>query len=52
LSNTDPTNTGVNSDVSEWVIGFCPTSGTRRVTLITNPVIPHEYGKERIVNTN
>ena len=27
------------------------TSGTRRVTLVTNPVISHEWGKERKVFT-
>ena len=29
----------------------CSTSGTRRVDLVTNPVISHEWGKEREVFT-
>jgi len=52
LSNTSPLKAMGDLRCSGRVGSSCPTSGTRRVTLITNPVIPHEYGKERIVNTN
>jgi hypothetical protein len=34
------------------VSGSCSTSGTRRVNLVTNPVISHEWGKDREVFTN
>jgi hypothetical protein len=35
------------------VSGSCSTSGTRRVNLITNPVISHEWGKDcEVVTTN
>jgi hypothetical protein len=34
------------------VSSSCSTSDTRRVTLITNPVISHERGKEREVPTD
>jgi hypothetical protein len=33
------------------VSSSCSTSGTRRVNLVTNPVISHERGKEREVFT-
>ena len=33
------------------VISFCSTCGTRGVTLVANPGISHEWGKEQIVNT-
>ena len=33
------------------VSGSCFTSGTRRVNLVTNPVISHEWGKDREVFT-
>jgi hypothetical protein len=33
------------------VISSCSTSGTRRVNLVTNPVISHEWGKDREVFT-
>ena len=29
--------------------GFCPICGTRRDTLLTNPVISHEWGTHRIM---
>ena len=29
----------------------CSTSGTRRVNIVTNPVIRHEWGKDRVVFT-
>ena len=29
----------------------CSTSGTRRVNIVTNPVISHEWGKDRVVFT-
>ena len=34
------------------VSSSCSTSGTRRVNLVTNPVISHEWGKDREVFTN
>ena len=33
------------------VSSYCSTSGTRRVNLVTNPVISHEWGKDREVFT-
>jgi hypothetical protein len=36
---------------SGWVGSSCSTSGTRRVDLVTNPVISHELGKDREVFT-
>jgi hypothetical protein len=33
------------------VSSSCSTSGTRRLTLVTNPVISHEWGKDREVLT-
>jgi hypothetical protein len=36
---------------SRRVSSSCSTSGTRRVNLVTNPVISHERGKEREVFT-
>ena len=33
------------------VSSSCSTSDTRRFTLVTNPVISHEWGKDRIVIT-
>jgi hypothetical protein len=33
------------------VSNSCSTSGTRRVNLVTNPVISHEWGKGREVFT-
>jgi hypothetical protein len=33
------------------VSSYCSTSGTRRVNLVTNPVISHEWGKDREVLT-
>jgi hypothetical protein len=34
---------------SERVSSSCSTSGIRRVNLVTNPVIFHEWGKDREV---
>jgi hypothetical protein len=34
-----------------YVGSSCPTSGTRRVNLVTNPVISREWGKDREVFT-
>jgi hypothetical protein len=34
------------------VSSSCSTSGTRLVNLVTNPVISHEWGKDREVFTN
>ena len=36
---------------SGWVSSSCSTSGTRRVNLVTNPVISREWGKDREVFT-
>jgi drug/metabolite transporter (DMT)-like permease len=36
---------------SEKVSSFCSISGTRGVTLVTKPVISHEWGKDQIVIT-
>ena len=36
---------------SGWVSSSCSTSGTRRVTLVTNPVISYEWGKDQEVVT-
>ena len=36
---------------SERVSSSCSTSDTRRVNLVTNPVISHERGKDREVFT-
>jgi hypothetical protein len=33
------------------VSSSCSTSGIRRVNLVTNPVINHELGKDRVVFT-
>ena len=38
--------TGCELGCSGRVITFCSTSGTRRVNLVTNPVISHEWGKD------
>jgi len=40
-SNTNPTKTGVKRRCSGRVSSFSSTSGTRRVNLVTNPVISH-----------
>jgi hypothetical protein len=37
--------TGVNSGVPGRVVSSCSTCDTRRVNLVTNPVISHEWGK-------
>ena len=39
----------VNSDVPEGWAAPPPTSDTRRVTLVTSPVIIHEWGQDRNV---
>jgi hypothetical protein len=36
---------------SGWISSSCSTSGTRRVNLVTNPVISREWGKDREVFT-
>jgi hypothetical protein len=43
--------TGGELHCSWRVDSSCPTSGTRRVNLVTNPMISHEWGKERKVLT-
>ena len=46
-----PLKTGGELRCSGRVGSSCSTSGTRRVNLATNPVISHEWGKEREVFT-
>jgi len=41
-SNTNPTKKGSELKCSGRLSSSCPTSGTRRVTLVTKPVITHE----------
>jgi hypothetical protein len=43
-NNTNPAKTG-------RVSSSCTTSGTHRINLVTNPVISHEWGKDREVLT-
>jgi hypothetical protein len=45
-SNTNPTKIGGELGCSESVSNSCPTSGTRRVTLVTNPC--HDLMKEQV----
>jgi hypothetical protein len=40
-----PLKTGGELMCSGRVSSFCSTSGTRRINLVTNPVISHEWGK-------
>ena len=47
-----PLNTGGELRCTGRVGSSCPTSGTRRVNLVTNPVINHESGKNREVLTS
>jgi hypothetical protein len=42
-----PLKTGGELRCSGWVNSSCPTSDTRRVNLVTNPVLSHERGKDR-----
>ena len=42
-----PQKTGGELRCSGWVSRFCSTSGTRRVNLVTNPVISNEWGEDR-----
>ena len=44
-----PPKTGGELRCSGRVINSCPTSGTRRVTLVTNSVMSHERRKDREV---
>jgi hypothetical protein len=46
-----PLKTGDEPRCCGRVSGSCSTSGTRRVNLVTNPVISHEPGKDRKVFT-
>jgi hypothetical protein len=46
-----PLKTGGDLRCSESVSSSSSTSGTRRVNLVTNPVICHEWGKDRKVST-
>ena len=45
--STNPTKNRCSGRVSS----SCSTCGTGRITLVTNPVISHEWEKDRIVNT-
>ena len=47
-----PLKTGGEHKCSERVSCSCSTSDTRRVNLVTNPVICHERGKDREVCKN
>ena len=49
MSNTNPTKNGGELRCSGRVSSSCSTSGTRRVNLVKNPVISHEWGKDRKV---
>jgi hypothetical protein len=44
-----PLKTGYELGCSERVSSSCCTSNTRRVNIVTNPVISHEWGKDREV---
>jgi hypothetical protein len=46
-----PVKTGGELRCSGRVSSSCSTSGTRRVNLVTNPVISREWGKDREVFT-
>jgi hypothetical protein len=46
-----PLKTGGERKYSGRVSSSCSTSGTRRVNLVTNPVISREWGKDREVFT-
>jgi hypothetical protein len=46
-----PLKTGGELRCSGRVSSSCSTSGTRRVNLVTNPVVNHEWGKDRKVFT-
>ena len=46
-----PLNTGDELRCSDRVSSSCFSSGTRRVNLVTNPVISREWGKDREVLT-
>ena len=50
-SNKNPIKTGGVLMRSERSSCSCTACDTRRVTLVTNPVISHEGGKDRIVIT-
>jgi hypothetical protein len=50
-NNTNLVKTGDELRCSGRVGSSCTTSGTRRVNLVTNPVISHEWGKDREVFT-
>jgi hypothetical protein len=47
----NPLKTGGELRCSGRISSFCSTSDTRRVNLVTNPVISHELGKDREVLT-
>jgi len=44
-----PLKIGDERKCSGRISSSCSTCGTRRVTLVTNPVVYHEWGKDRIV---
>ena len=41
----------LKNNLQLFIYSSCSTSGTRRVNLVTNPVISHEWGKDREVFT-
>ena len=43
----NPTENGGELRCPRRVSRFCSTSDARRVNLVTNPVISHEWGKDR-----
>jgi len=51
VSNTNPTKNRGELRCSGRVSSSCSTSNTRRVNLVTHPVIRHERGKDREVLT-
>ena len=51
VARTPPIKTGDELRCSGRVSSPCSTSDTRRVNLVTNPVIRHEQGKDREVLT-
>jgi hypothetical protein len=51
IAQHEPTKIGDDRKCSRMVSNSCSTCGIRRVTLVTNPVISHESGKDRILIT-
>ena len=42
-----PLKTGVELRCTGRVVSSCSTCGTRLITLVTNPVISHEWGRDQ-----